>query len=311
MKWLILSTLCSITFLVIERYDCKITKHQWKICSLETPFTHVTMGSDLVVTINYVAMHQDNTWQFISLTGNVAYNKTASASNYNRQRDWAPILAIDGGVDRAIVKGKTCFGSFETPKTAKSWWMVDLGGEHVIHNITLIIPDLPVFKKRLHDFRLSVSKDSVEFKECAYHVNHFNDKVTLPCQARGRYVKLINGQRFANHQRYGLCEVIVIGYKVISEYDFPYIRALIIFNLSRCFDLFSFRSSKHLQACKWLRMYMHSRIHWCKLWNRYVVVFQNIILPYQKLNRNTISQNYYQLLNMFEKISCFYIIIFE
>ena len=69
--------------------------------------------------------------------GNIAYGKSATASGvYWASTDiYQPNKAVDGNADSNVDSGH-CFHCVGDPSKT-SWWRVDLGGLHMVYNVTL------------------------------------------------------------------------------------------------------------------------------------------------------------------------------
>ena len=70
------------------------------------------------------------------LAGNIAYRKMASQGATFSGNKWGPSKATDGATIGTMWDG-TCSYSLMVPETQPAWWQVDLGGPHVIFNVTV------------------------------------------------------------------------------------------------------------------------------------------------------------------------------
>ena len=65
--------------------------------------------------------------------GNVAYRKAISAGNVSQ--DWNASPTVDGNYTDPDENNDHCF--VQDNVFGDAWWMVDLGEEHVIYNMTV------------------------------------------------------------------------------------------------------------------------------------------------------------------------------
>ena len=135
--------------------------------------------------------------------------------------------AVDGYTNRDYEAG-FCFAITEKHGwAARVWWMVDFGygSVHVIHNVTIfnvIWPDA-YEPWEMRNFTLAVSMSwnirvNPSWHTCAHHPGHFTEpQKTLECSASGRFLKIENGGMANGFKMFGMCEVVVMGYKAIGK----------------------------------------------------------------------------------------------